>query len=1206
MIYRLPTFFARSSRLIIIFITLFAVLIFGVGHVFADDTAKCEYLEPGDQEPWWCGGEWNNTCGDTRYCFGTWCGTNSAVYQCTPSGGCNTNCSSGGDGDNNTRPGNLEPIFLRTYYSGPNGYIKYLNPGQVDYRSPRSQGVSPELRPAWTIWQQDITVPELINRTDFNGILPQSNPQPTFHFEFWEDVRLAYGVKIFDAYYLTPNSIDWLKKADQSSVVGGRNNYDWDDLPYNCNAGSSPFPYCDDANTIKDNLSVAKFGMSDIGDAFDGGGAVILMEAKKSVVGRVIGLDKSTNPPTVVGLPNIEIYVNVYGIGNIDITPGNTNDKSGIFTDGQGYFRLNDSRVSDGAYYTVSVASNAPTGYYGNAKAVNWNNLSAADGTKIPYTWNQLEDDNNNNPTPTYDYYDTKVGDREYWWQSTVHNTDCSSLQSGEMGRCLFAFEVDAPESSSTSITINSNTIRPGALNPGDYDFAICPANKNTAFTFSANVSGAGGNQLSRLKLKYKGITADTATKYPWQQDVTGNSVTINKDISFLQALPGNGYYVYLEADTSIYQYSCKSYPAQSYASGYYCGVNPYDTNPLDDPITNRPWHKMYAVRDTILPANVTATTNQRGSVNLSWTLPNVSDNMTYTIYRNNQYIGVVKYNQNTFDDVVSANNGLVCDGSNVQYRIDAVNGYNFFVNPDNSYSYTSCGNVKSVNVTGACQANQSPNCTIECKTGVDQYGQNIYGACPNKNYLPGETIALRGRCIDPDNDPVTTSWSEDNTGNLNPTNPAPQLLGYMYTTYTNPATPNVTSNVNLSGTDGNLTHTATQSFTTGAGPASITCSDILYDDSTPFTLPANPTGSLANQTFDVNQQIQLYGQCDVYDSNNQVIPGATTGITYTWTVDHGNYTNPNINPTRYTLPSQFGTVITVTLTATYTSLTNTISRTVYTPSYQNSWIQIFDGGYYINGVLDLSGKSIPNNLPLVGNADISLYRVLPPQIDVYDHFSINNKYNSGGFVQASQTNGIDDGQFGQPNKNYRMITDMLLKKHSDLDMRLYFDDFDKKIDQISATNGYGLISKRVGSTDLNLNGAIDVTASNGISFVLVKGRNINITGNLLTTDTNEIVVFITDSDVTVQKNVTKIDGIYILSSSQIEIEGQSNNDDPLLFNGGIYADQIAIQRDLKDIGAYLDMPAVRGLYDPNLIVKVMDAIPSQVGIANVYWVIVD
>ena len=394
----------------------------------------------------WC----NNSGGATATCGGQHANTQ-----------CLLECGSGGG---TGAPDVVEDYFHRVYFKRSDGSFKYLNSNQVGFRDPRIESecgrtintaVFPNGKHAsMYAWLGNDTIGD--NRFINNSTISptQSNPNPTFLVKFQENIAYAVNIKIFDSYYFVDNA-DWYTYGDQGGGLGTRVNYTYKsiDYPYRCvetgscsgaNCPSSDF--CDRSSTIMDDYSAVKFQVKDCGDASDGGNSLFLYEVKKSIMGRVVGIDESAG--SHVGLANIPVSIRAWksGLADVNFT---------VWTDNQGYYRLNDPSISDREFYSVGLFP-LPDGYHStydpnSVKTVDWRN-PIAKNQAIGWSWHQGENRDM-----------TAGSDNVYWQQGVGADNDCSGLQQGVVGRCWFGYykysESNPTTSTQPASFITANTV---------------------------------------------------------------------------------------------------------------------------------------------------------------------------------------------------------------------------------------------------------------------------------------------------------------------------------------------------------------------------------------------------------------------------------------------------------------------------------------------------------------------------------------------------------------------------------------------------------------------------------------------------------------------------------------------------------------------------------------------------------------------------
>jgi len=174
---------------------------------------------------------------------------------------------------------------------------------------------------------------------------------------------------------------------------------------------------------------------------------------------------------------------------------------------------------------------------------------------------------------------------------------------------------------------------------------------------------------------------------------------------------------------------------------------------------------------------------------------------------------------------------------------------------------------------------------------------------------------------------------------------------------------------------------------------------------------------------------------------------------------------------------------------------------------------------------------------------------------------TLSSATNGNGLVSATDFNNINgnnNNEFGSPNNWY------VLRNTNDLDIYNYnyfYNNF--------------FVKAGVGVTGTDWAGKPE----NGI--YLVK-NSLNITSDFVLVDTTKTMMVIVNGDITIQPNVTRLDGIYIADGS-INVGGISDNQ--LNINGMLYAgSDVKLYRSFTDKTDNNTTPAVKVNYSPGLI----------------------
>ncbi|MDQ5981516.1 MAG: hypothetical protein QG570_265, partial [Patescibacteria group bacterium] len=318
----------------------------------------------------------------------------------------------------------------------------------------------------------------------------------------------------------------------------------------------------------------------DVELAFNGGGNYVLFEVRKSVIGKVVSIDGTTNSAT--GLAGVQVRLRYNNNNSTPVTVTTT-------TDVNGYYRFNEPNLYSSEHYTVDVTGSAPSGHTGSAIAVNPKNYAAATGSAISYSWRS-------------NGRDTVVGDTQYFGQSTITNNDCSSSNveaNLSSGRCVLAFKKTATQFPNGTLKVvnNSNKVRAGL----SYDHAVC-LNGSVSYATSVNAT-----PLLRAAYPYSlstSVTGATSGYGTWVNQfqtfsgTPGSSMSSTDSNAYTSARgysAGSNYYVALTVNDSIGR-MCSGNPYVNYttynpSTTKYCGAySPNMVNPKTDTNANKPY----------------------------------------------------------------------------------------------------------------------------------------------------------------------------------------------------------------------------------------------------------------------------------------------------------------------------------------------------------------------------------------------------------------------------------------------------------------------------------------------------------------------------------------------------------------------------------------------------------------------------------------
>ncbi len=138
-----------------------------------------------------------------------------------------------------------------------------------------------------------------------------------------------------------------------------------------------------------------------------------------------------------------------------------------------------------------------------------------------------------------------------------------------------------------------------------------------------------------------------------------------------------------------------------------------------------------------------------------------------------------------------------------------------------------------------------------------------------------------------------------------------------------------------------------------------------------------------------------------------------------------------------------------------------------------------------------------------------------------------------------------------------------------------------------------------------NVNSVITYNSNKVVAVIFQPSSNTlsfrkNIVDNSAGQD--KFMVIFVDGNVSIDSTVDRIDA-FIIASGTITVESAGLDlDDPILIKGGLYANQILLNRDLKNVVTNNDKPAEYISYNENLILNQQD-VPFEIKESPIQWV---
>jgi len=275
---------------------------------------------------------------------------------------------------------------------------------------------------------------------------------------------------------------------------------------------------------------------------------------------------------------------------------------------------------------------------------------------------------------------------------------------------------------------------------------------------------------------------------------------------------------------------------------------------------------------------------------------------------------------------------------------------------------------------------------------------------------------------------------------------------------------------------------------------------------------------------------------------------------------------------------------------------------------FDNSWWQVFNGGVHSNRGITLD--EIPSADFVVGDASTTPHPIILNQnVATFNSYGLLSSVLDD--IDISDGNaGVDGHDYFVEQTNEEMINPANITLFYEIKIAgsSWTDKSQSAISSIGSAPNPSYFVRDSSETVETVNSTINYNDNKIIAVIFNQSNStLTITKDIVDNSVgrNKYLLFLVHGDVIIDSSVDQIDA-FIVSSGRITVESAGANlDDVFFVKGGLYAEEILFNRDLKNQLPYVNKPAEVISYNHNLLAGGTN-FPIEIKETPVYWVFTD